>query len=73
LSRAQRRPITLVTVPDQEWDAIAAHGFDAVWYMGVWERSPVGPAISMQNEGLLMNFRLALPDFLQEDNFSSPY
>ena len=28
--------------------------------MGVWERSPGGIAISMRNEWLLENFRLAL-------------
>ena len=46
LSRTHRRPVTLATVPDQEWDALAAYGFDAVWFMGVWERSPAGIAIS---------------------------
>ena len=73
LSRTHRRPVTLATVPDQEWDALAAHGFDAVWFMGVWERSPAGIAISMKNEGLLADFRRALPDFSPEDNVGSPY
>jgi hypothetical protein len=41
--------------------------------MGVWERSPVGIAISMRNEGLLEDFRRALPDFSAEDNVGSPY
>ncbi len=68
-----RKPVTLATVPDQEWDALAAHGFDAVWLMGVWERSPAGIAISMKNEGLLADFRRALPDFSPEDNVGSPY
>jgi len=68
LSRTQRKPVTLATVPDQEWEALAAHGFDAVWFMGVWERSPAGIAISMKNEGLLEDFRRALPDFSPEDN-----
>jgi hypothetical protein len=39
LSRGSRKKITLATVPDKVWDAIASHGFDAVWFMGVWERS----------------------------------
>lgn len=73
LSRTHRRPVTLATVPDQEWDALAAHGVDAVWLMGVWERSPAGIAISMRNEGLLEDFRRALPDFSAEDNVGSPY
>ncbi|MGD0516548.1 MAG: hypothetical protein ABSA26_03350 [Thermoguttaceae bacterium] len=37
LSRKYQKPIWLGTVPEQEWDAIASYGFDAVWFMGVWE------------------------------------
>jgi hypothetical protein len=73
LSRKHRRPVDLGTVPAQEWDAIDAHGFDAVWLMGVWERSPAGIAISMRNPGLLEDFRRALPDFEPGDNVGSPY
>jgi hypothetical protein len=72
LSQTHRKPLTLATVPDQEWDALAAYGFDAVWFMGVWERSSAGIAISMKNEGLLEDFRRALPDFSPEDNVGFP-
>jgi glycosidase len=41
--------------------------------MGVWERSLAGVRISMQNEGLLADFRRALPDFSEPDNVGSPY
>jgi glycosidase len=67
------RPVTLATVPPDEWDRLAALGFDAVWFMGVWERSPAGIAISMQNQGLVGDFKRALPDFVAEDNAGSPY
>lgn len=73
LSERYRKPVSLATVPDKEWDAIASYGFDAVWLMGVWERSPAGIAISMKNDGLLTDFRRALPDFRPEDNVGSPY
>jgi hypothetical protein len=63
----------LSSVPAAEWDAIARFGFDAVWLMGVWERSPAGIAIANRNEGLLNDFRRALPDFRQQDNVGSPY
>ena len=63
LSRREQRSLTLASVPDAEWDHIAALGFDAVWLMGVWERSPEGIRISMANDGLLADFRRALPDF----------
>ena len=67
------QPVDLSTVPEQEWDGIASYGFDAVWFMGVWERSPAGINISMRNKGLLEDFKRALPDFSAEDNVGSPY
>ena len=42
-------PVDLSSVPPAEWDAIATYGFDAVWLMGVWERSPAGIAIANKN------------------------
>src|SRR5246127_2701261 len=65
--------VDLFSVPFAEWDAIAALGVDAVWLMGVWERSPAGIAIANQNKSLLDDFRRALPDFRPEDNVGSPY
>jgi len=73
LSRKYRKSIDFATVPEQEWDAISAQGFDAVWFMGVWQRSPAGIGISMRNPGLLADFRRALPDFAAQDNAGSPY
>jgi len=73
LRRKYRKSVDLATVPEREWDAIASHGFDAVWFMGVWERSPAGIDISMRNAGLLEDFRRALPDFTVQDNVGSPY
>jgi hypothetical protein len=73
LSRRYARKIDLASVPAEEWNGIAAYGFDAVWLMGVWERSPAGIAIANQNKGLLEDFRRALPNFRIEDNVGSPY
>ena len=73
LSKKAGRQIDLGSVPSTEWDAIAALGFDAVWLMGVWERSPAGIAIANQNPGLREDFLRALPDFRLEDNVGSPY
>jgi hypothetical protein len=72
-SQKYGRTIDLSCVPSAEWDAIAAFGFDAVWFMGVWERSPAGIAIANQQQNLLEDFRRALPDFRPEDNVGSPY
>ena len=73
LSRRHQRRVDLATVPEEEWDAIASQGFDAIWFMGVWERSPAGIDVSMRNEGLLGDFRRALSDFSPQDNVGSPY
>jgi Alpha amylase, catalytic domain len=65
--------VDLGSVPSDEWDAIAKFGFDAVWLMGVWERSPAGISIANQNKNLVDDFRRTLPDFRLEDNVGSPY
>ena len=67
------RNCDLGSVPSAEWDAIAELGFDGVWLMGVWERSPAGIAIANQNLNLQEGFRQALPDFVPRDNVGSPY
>src|SRR3954470_2288881 len=67
------KKIGLAGVPAAEWDAIAALRFDAVWLMGVWERSPAGVAIALQNDGLVESFRQALPDVTSADVVGSPY
>ena len=73
LSARHGREVTLANVPDAEWEAIAALGVDAVWLMGVWERSPAGVAVALANERLLADFRQALPDFTPADVIGSAY
>ena len=73
LTQKLGRTVNLSSVPAAEWDAIRSYGFDAVWLMGVWERSPAGTAIANKNKGLLESFRQALPDFTPADNVGSPY
>lgn len=73
LEQKYGKKVALGSVPSAEWDGIAAYGFDAVWLMGVWERSPAGTAIANRNDGLLTAFRRALPDFRSSDNVGSPY
>lgn len=73
LGLESKSPVTLASVPHEEWDSIAELKVDAVWFMGVWERSPAGIDIANKNEGLLADFRRALPDYRTEDNVGSPY
>jgi hypothetical protein len=41
--------------------------------MGVWERSPAGISIALQNDALRQSFGEVLPDFKSEDVIGSPY
>jgi glycosidase len=65
--------ISLGDVPSHYWDEIAKLHVDAVWLMGVWQRSPRGIAISNSHPGNLADFHRALPDFTPADNAGSPY
>jgi hypothetical protein len=73
LSRATGRPVTLATVPGHAWDEVTPAGVDAVWLMGVWNRSAAGRRLAMANEGLQASFRAALPDVRPDDVLGSPY
>ena len=50
ISHDEGRAIDLGSVPDRYWDEIADLGFDGVWLMGVWQRSPAGVAIALSND-----------------------
>ena len=63
LSVEAGRPVDLSTVPDERWAALADAGFDAVWLMGVWARSPAGSAIALDNKELVQSFQAVLPDY----------
>jgi hypothetical protein len=73
LSEQAGRPLTLADVPDSAWDAVVPPGVDAVWLMGVWERSPAGYEIVSRNQELMAAFRAALPDLVPQDVAGSPY
>ena len=73
LSRAAGRQVTLADVPASAWDDVTPAGADAVWLMGVWERSPAGLELANANAGLQASFRDALPDVRRDDVIGSPY
>jgi glycosidase len=73
LSAREGKRIDLGNVPGSAWDAIEHAGFDSVWLMGVWRRSPAGVALALANPALVDSFRAALPDWRVEDVVGSPY
>ena len=73
LSRAAGRTVTLAGVAAADWDAAVPGGVDAVWLMGVWERSPAGLALANANAELHASFANALPGLRHADVIGSPY
>jgi hypothetical protein len=73
LSRTAGRRRTLAEVGGTDWDRVTPDGVDAVWLMGVWERSPAGLALANANAELQASFRAALPDVRTDDIVGSPY
>ena len=73
LSTERGQPLTLADVPAQAWDQLVPRGVDAVWLMGVWERSPEGLRVALADEALQASFREALPDLRDGDVVGSPY
>ena len=73
LSRRQGRLMTLGDVPAEAWDEVLPAGVDAVWLMGVWERSPAGLRIAMRDQALRASWSEALGDLRPDDVAGSPY
>lgn len=73
MSAARGSDISLATVPKEAWNALAELGMDAVWLMGVWERSPLGKKIALEHPGLGDDYRTVLEDLHEEDVLGSPY
>jgi len=60
-------------VPEHEWDLVTPDGVDAVWLMGVWERSPIGRQLALDSPDLMTNFRSVLDDLADRDVIGSAY
>jgi hypothetical protein len=73
LSARRGRTIHLGEVPDSEWDAIAAMGFDIVWLMGVWRRSAISRQLDIDNHPVRSAYAEALPNWTPADIIGSPY
>jgi hypothetical protein len=73
LGRDRGGRLALHEVPGAEWDKLAALPVDAIWLMGVWERSPAGLRIALSNPGIDAANRAALADLREDDVIGSPY
>jgi hypothetical protein len=73
LSRCEGRKLSLAEVPDRDWDGLERLGFDLVWLMGVWERSPLGRRIAQTDSPLFPLYEQALPGWRLDQVVGSPY
>jgi hypothetical protein len=73
LSERLGRRIALADVPDGDWAAVARMGFDAIWLMGVWQRSPESRRIALEESVNFAAYDAALPGWKPDDIIGSPY
>jgi len=73
MSQKYGRTLTLATVPEEEWQVIARRGFDLVWIMGVWQRSPGARQKALLHTTLRQEYDRVLPGWTDEDVDGSPY
>jgi glycosidase len=67
------RTATLADIPDAFLDQVAAHGFDYVWFLGLWQTGSAGRQVSLSNPEWLKEFQATLPDFTEADVSGSPF
>lgn len=73
LSARTVRLVKLGDIPDSEWDALAQLGFNAIWLMGVWRRSPESRRIALADPANIPQYDRALPGWKPADVVGSPY
>lgn len=73
LSICLGRRVGLGDVPVEAWADIQAKGFQYVWLMGIWERSPESRRLARADVVLRAAYTRALPDWEPEDVVGSPY
>jgi len=67
LAETLGRPATLDDVPEGELDALAADGFDLVWFLGVWQTGDAARRVSVSNPEWVREYHRVLPDFREGD------
>jgi hypothetical protein len=73
LSRREGRRVTLGTVPDAVWERLKGLGFDIIYLMGVWQRSPIGRHIARSEVSLFEAYDRGLPGWQPMDVPGSPF
>jgi hypothetical protein len=72
LSQTAGKPLTLGEIPGEVLSEVIPP-CDAVWLMGVWERSPAARDIAWRHAGLQGEYRNVFHDVKESDVVGSPY
>lgn len=67
------RSVTLSNAPETEWERLRGLGFDVIYLMGVWKRSPVGRRLSRSETSLFPRYDHCLPGWTLDDVAGSPF
>lgn len=73
LSQKYAKKLSLLTIPEAEWRVFASQGFDLIWLMGVWRRSPGARAQALRQYREHRAYRDGLPDIQEQDIQGSAY
>ena len=73
LSKKEERAFGLCDIPMRQWETLKGQGMDAVWLMGIWERSPFSEREARNGEALREECKKILEDFQLDDLGGSPY
>jgi len=71
LSKRFEDTITLKNIPEEVIDEF--RNYNAIWMMGVWQRSIMSKKITQEHSGFQEEFKTALSDFSKVDIIGSPY
>lgn len=76
LRRAEQKAgkkLTLSSIPAKEWKELVRQGFDLLWLMGIWQRSPAAREQALNIAELRQAYDKVLPGWKPEDVAGSPY
>src|SRR4030042_592741 len=73
ISEKYKKDLTLSTIPIEEWRLLQRKGFDLIWLMGVWQRSPGARQKALSDPVLRKEYEKALSVWAAENVAGSPY
>ncbi len=73
MSAKHGRQLSLASIPQEEWQELARQGFDLIWLMGVWKRSPEARKLALASADLRRYGNEVLPGWNKDDVLGSPY